>query len=133
MAEMTEQVGISVGKIGDMRDVGVGEGIKRQVLRRAGQERLDAGYFADEDRVPSFKKFGVREIDAELGTQARKERRVADLSLFMTVIEFVARKPPHQMLWLASGVAGPAAKCPVEIDVEHHAAEVEQQGIGIAG
>ncbi len=34
---------------------------------------------------------------------------------------------------LAAGVTGPADKCLVEVDIEHHAAEIEQERIGGAG
>jgi hypothetical protein len=33
----------------------------------------------------------------------------------------------------APGVIGPKAKCPVEIEVEHHASKIEQQRVGSAG
>src|SRR3981081_167298 len=51
----------------------------------------------------------------------------------MAMIDVVAHKSPDQMCRLAAGVTGPAVKRLVEIDIEHDAAEIEQQRIGGAG
>ena len=83
---MTEQIGILFRKKFDVGAVGVGEGVKRQALRRARQELIDAGYFARENGVPPFEKMGIGEVNAEGGAQARKERRIADLTLFVAPI-----------------------------------------------
>src|ERR1700704_1900190 len=58
---------------------------------------------------------------------------VADLAGLVALIDVVARKPPDQMRRLAVGVTGPTLKRLVEIDIEHHAAEIEQQRVGGAG
>jgi hypothetical protein len=49
------------------------------------------------------------------------------------MINFVARKSSGQMRHLAAGVAGPARERLIEIDIEHDAAEIEQQRVGGAG
>jgi len=51
----------------------------------------------------------------------------------MTVIAFVTRKPSDEMGYLATGVAGPAGERFVEVEIEHDAAEIEQQRVGRAG
>ena len=86
-----------------------------------------------ENRVPPFKKLRVGKVDAQRGAQARKELGVADFTLLVVPIKFVARKSSHKMRRLASGVTGPAVKRPVEVDIEHHAAEIEQERVGDAG
>src|ERR1700676_2685367 len=123
---MPEYIGISLRKIVDMGAVGIGERVDRQALRGARQQLGDAGYFARKDRVPAFKELRVGEIDTKRGAQACKELGVTDLALLVAPIKFVARKPPDQMRRLASGVTGPAGKRSVEVDIEHHAAEIEQ-------
>jgi len=44
----------------------------------------------------------------------------------VTPIDFVARKPADQIRRLAAGVAGPARRRFIEIDVDDDAAEIEQ-------
>ena len=55
-----------------------------------------------------------------------KEFGVADLARLVALIDVVARKSPDEMRCLAAGVTGPAGQRLVEIDIEHHAAEIEQ-------
>jgi hypothetical protein len=47
--------------------IGIGEGVKRNLLRGARQEIGHAGHFADEDRVPAFQELLVRDIDPARG------------------------------------------------------------------
>jgi hypothetical protein len=51
----------------------------------------------------------------------------------VTLVNVVARKSPDEMLGLATGVTGPADQRLVEVDIEHDAAEIEQQRVGCAG
>ena len=100
----------------------------------ARQQLRDTRHFADENLVPSFQDLSVREFDAEQLAKGGKEFSVADLALLVPLIKFVAPgKPSPQLRDLATGVTGPAGDHLAEIDIEHHAAEVEQQRIGSAG
>src|SRR5712671_3784114 len=124
---MPEYIGKSLRKIFDMGAIGIGERIERQALCGARQELGDAGHFACEDRVPSFQELGVRELDAEQGAEGGKKLGVADLTLLVALIEFVAPgKSSREMSGLAAGVTGPAGDHLAEVDIEHHAAEIEQ-------
>src|SRR5436190_21330908 len=49
------------------------------------------------------------------------------------MIGFVAHKSRHKLRGLAAGVAGPARERLVEVDIQHDAAEIEQQRVGGAG
>ena len=51
----------------------------------------------------------------------------------MPVVQFVVQEALSKLDRFASGLLGPVTKRPVEIDIEHHAAEIEQQGVGVAG
>ena len=117
----------------DMRAVGVGEGIERQRVAGARQQCGDAGHFAGEDRVPPLEELGVRDADAERGAQAPKEFGVADLAALMTLPGIVGRKPRDELGRLAAGMAGPVGQHLAEIDIEHDAAEIEQQRVGGVG
>src|ERR1700730_1792287 len=130
---MAEQIGVSFREIFNMGVVGVGENEERQALCGARKQRRDAGHLADEDRVPAFEELRIGNADAECGADAGKKLGVADLSLFVPVIQFVARKPPDEINGLAAGVTSPARKCPMQVDIQHDAAEIEQQRIGNAG
>jgi hypothetical protein len=44
----------------------------------------------------------------------------------VALVNFVAHKSSHELRGLAAGVTGPARQRLVEVDIEHHAAEVEQ-------
>ena len=70
---------------------------------------------------------------AERGTQAFKEGGVADLAPLVPLPGFIWRKPSDQMGGLAAGMAGPTGHHLAEVDIEHDAAEVEQQGVGGIG
>src|SRR5216683_2230981 len=125
--------GIGFGEMFDMGAVGVGEGVERQAFCRALKQWCDARHFARKNRVPSLEKLGIRQLDAQRRAQTGKEFGVADLSRLMAPVDFVARKPPDEMRGLATGVTGPALKRLVEVDIEHDAAEIEQQRVGGAG
>src|SRR6516164_1867243 len=123
---MAEHLGVSSGKIFDVRVVGIGKRIKRQALRGARQCRFDARHFAYENRVPALNKLGVGQLDAQRGTQPREELRIADFALFVASIQFVAHKPADEVLHLASGMTRPAVERTGEIDIEYDAAKIEQ-------
>src|SRR6202043_187476 len=57
----------------------------------------------------------------------------ADLADLMMLVALVADKARNDVIGLAAGMAGPAGQRLVEIDIEHDAAEIEQQRVGGAG
>ena len=92
-----------------------------------------AAHLTGEDRVPAFQELGVRNLDTERGAQARKELRVADLAPLVTMPGIVRRKPRDELCRFASRVCGPGGEHSAEIDIEHDAAEIEQQRVGGIG
>ena len=48
-------------------------------------------------------------------------------------VGLVAHEAPDDVIGLAAGMTGPAGQRLVEIDIDHHAAEIEQQRVGGAG
>src|SRR6202158_1349813 len=129
-AEMAEHAGIDYREMLDMGAIGVEERIKRHAPGGALEQRLDAGHFAREDRVPPLKELGIGDANAHRRPEALKEFGVTDLALLVAPIDFVTRKSPGQLRYLAACVTGPASQGLVEIDIEHHAAEIEQQRVG---
>ena len=118
----------------DMGAIGVGEGIERQALCGAFEQLRNAGNFAGEDLIPSFQELGVGQLDAEQCAECGKKFGVADLAPLVPLIEFVAPgKSTCEMGYLTARVSGPAGDNLAEIDIEHHAAEIEQQRVGSAG
>ena len=131
---MAEHAGIALREMLGVGAVGIGEGVKRQALRGAFEQRRDARHFAGEDPIPSFQKLGVRYFDLEQTAQRGEKFGIADLAPLMALIEFVAPgKSTREMRRLAARVTGPAGDDLAEIDIEHHAAEIEQQRVGSAG
>jgi hypothetical protein len=65
LPEMAQQLRIAVGKIGAVQCVGIRERVYRKVFRGAGEESIDAGHFADKDRVPALDELRVGEFDAK--------------------------------------------------------------------
>jgi hypothetical protein len=51
----------------------------------------------------------------------------------MMLVGLVADKARNDVIGLAAGMSGPASQRFVEIDIEHDAAEIEQQRVGGAG
>ena len=91
------------------------------------EQRGDTRHFSGEDRIPALQELRVGDADPEQAAQCGEEFGFADLSPFVPLIGFIARgKSPCQMCRVAVGVVGPARKRLFEIDIEHHAAEIEQ-------
>lgn len=108
-----------------VRRIGVGERVERQLARGARQQVGDAAHFADEDRIPALKKLRIREVDAERAAQAPEIMLDADRAHFMTPVGLIRRETrPHQRL-LACCELGPLGECPIEIDLDDDAAEIE--------
>ena len=103
------------------------------MLAGAGQLRLDPRHLADENRVPAFQQLGVGQGDAEPVAEAGEERGVVDLAALVAVIDLVQHEAGRQIGRGAAGLIGPDRQHAVEIDVDHHPAEIEQQGVGAAG
>jgi hypothetical protein len=51
----------------------------------------------------------------------------------VALVDFAACKTSDQMRRLAAGVSGPARQRFIEVDIEHHTAEIEQERIGGVG
>ena len=58
---------------------------------------------------------------------------VVDLADLMMPVSFVADKARGDVGGRAAGMAGPAGQRLAEIDIEHDAAEIEQQRVGGSG
>ncbi len=129
---MAEHVGMNDREIFDMGVIGVGEHVKRQALCRARQQRRDAGHFPGEDRVPPFEELGVGQRDAERIAQGLKIGGIADLAGLMVPIGLRANETLDKVIGLAAGMSRPAGDRLGKIDIEHDAAEIEQQRVGIA-
>src|SRR3984957_15728518 len=97
------------------------------------QQRRYPRHLADENRVPSLQQLRIREYPPERTPQAREKWGVVDLPGFMPLEIPVTPQPPGQRRRLATGMSGPARQHFVEIDVDHDAAEIEQQRVGGAG
>jgi hypothetical protein len=100
---------------------------------RACQQRIDAGHFAGEDRVPALEKLRVRQGDAERGAQRLEEFGIAGVSGLVTPEDLALPKRPGQIGRRTAGMPGPACQHLAEVDIDDHAAKIEQQRVGDAG
>jgi hypothetical protein len=81
----------------------------------------------------AFQKLLMREIDAEHFSQAREIGVVVDLAGLVVPQRLVGFEARGNLLRRAAAVTRPRRHGPLEVDVEHDAAEVEQQSVGGAG
>ena len=110
--------------------VGVGEGIKRQLPRGALEQLGHAGHLADENRVPSLDELLVGHVKVTSGFEPGEIFHHVDLAHLMAMMGHVAAEALFDQARIAAGVTGPARNRAFEIDVDHDAAEIEQQGVG---
>ena len=71
--------------------------------------------------------------DAEGLAQVFEEFGVADFAPLMPLPGIIGLEPSDQLRGLAAGMSGPNGRDLAEIDIEHDAAEIEQQRVGGAG
>jgi hypothetical protein len=93
------------------------------------EEFGDARHLPDEDRIPAFEKLCRRQIDAERVVQMRKECVVGNLAALVSHIDVAARKPAHDVVRCTLRVVRPDLQHAREIDIQHDAAEIKQQGV----
>ena len=79
------------------------------------------------------KQLRVRDVDAEHLAQARKIGGVVDLAELVVPQRLVGSEARGDIGGLAFAMTRPARHRPLEVDVEHDAAEIEQQRVGGAG
>ena len=75
----------------------------------------------------------IGQLDAERLAQAFKISGIVDLADLMMPVGFFADKSRNEFGRRAAGVTRPAGKRLAEIDIEHDAAEIEQQRVGGGG
>src|ERR1700761_9769677 len=103
---MRQHVGVGLRKIRDMRWIGIGERIERELPGGTGEQGADPWHLAREDRVPALEELGVGKFDAERAAKCGKELGVAGKPGFVPPKGLVDRKTPRQLERLASGLAG---------------------------
>ena len=132
-SEMAEQLGMDDREMRDMSRIGVGEGIERHSLGGGREQGSDARHLAGEDRVPAFEELGVGDVDTERPAQVCEECGVVDPADLVMPEAVVDDEAAGEFGRCAAGMLRPARHHLVKVDVEHDAADIEQQhvdGIG---
>ena len=113
-----------------MCGVGVRERVDAVAVSKARQAWPYAFHFGTEDSVPAGSHYVRGETQPERISQTGEERLAGQLTSLMVLKALVHCEARTHLLWADTCCVGPGDEAAIEVDVDQHPPQIEQENLG---